>query len=303
MGQKYTISSVQCLQRSGFQLRNLQTPRSNLISGVFVRRASTIPSSTPDDPFYHSEWPRHKNPSPYDVLNIEQSKFDRNTLRKRYYQIAKIYHPDISKNKNLVNHKGDALTDVHKNERFKLLTNAYTLLKDQDKKNLYDQFKMGWETNEQIITRTSSNSATRTAGAYSNHYSSYAYWNAGSWEDYQNLRDMNDPALKSEKMKVLAALAGLIIFSATIQGWLILNNVEKSILESRKIHGDTESDLGMVYMNYGYDQSRIARFRRFLWFRTFGLYREKDSLDESHRENEKILKEIFGEEYEKERSS
>lgn len=295
MGHKHYISTFHCIHNNGLCSSYIH-PRPGLIQSslkLLIRRASTIDNSSANDPFYHSEWPSHKNPSPYDVLNIKKSEFDPKTLRKRYYQFAKIYHPDISKNSTLINHKGDRLCDDHKNERFKLLTNAYTLLKDEDKKNLYDQFRMGWETNEQILTRSH---YRKPSPAYATQYDNYAYWNAGSWEDYQNLRE-DDPATRSEKMKILAALVGIIIFSATIQGWMLLNSVEKTLMETRKVHDDTEADLGLVYMNYGYDQSRISRFRRFLWFRTFGLYRDKESLDESHLENEKILKQVFGKDY------
>jgi len=272
------------------------------VNQPFVRFASTIDASSPEDPFYHSEWPSHKNPSPYEVLNIKKTEYDPKVLRKKYYQFAKIYHPDISSSKVLINHKGDTLTDHHKNERFKLLTNAYHLLRDKQKRDLYDQFRMGWETNEQIMTRRTTYGARTygrsAAGSYNRDYSNYQYWNAGSWEDYQNMKDMNDPALRDDKRKILAILCAIMIVSATVQGWAILNNAEKYITASQAIHDDTEADLAMSYINYGYDQSRIARLRRFLWFRTFGLYVEKEHLDASHQENEKLLKEIFKDEYE-----
>lgn len=269
-----------------------------------LRKASSVSSpSSANDPYFHKEWPNHHNPSPYEVFNINPSEFDPKLLRKKYYQFAKIYHPDISGKKHIVSHKGDSLTDIHKKERFKLLTEAYTLLKDHKKRELYDRFRMGWSLEDQPMLRktTYQNTKGTAAHAHAYDYSNYQYWNAGSWEDYQNLRDMNDPALRADKMKILAAMIALMIVSATAQGWMILDNVEKSIMENQRIHDKTDEDLRYAHINYGFDQSRVARLRRFLWFRTFGLYADKDSLDASHQENEKLLKKIFGDDYEQEK--
>ncbi|CCH44112.1 J domain-containing protein 1 [Wickerhamomyces ciferrii] len=260
-----------------------------------IRNATTIHSSSPEDPYCHSEWPSHNNPTPYDVFNLKPSEFDTKILRKKYFEIAKIYHPDISLNKNLINHKGDKLTNDHKNERFKILTNAYSILKDDKKRELYDRFKMGWNTPEPPTLRRTTQ--YQRPSAYANQYHNQAYWNASGWEDYENLRNMNDPALRPEKMKILAAIITFIIVTTTIQGWMILNNAEKAMIQVQKIHDDTEFELDKAYMNYGLDQSRISRLRRFLWFRTFGLYKEKDQLDSSHKENEAILKKIAGDDY------
>lgn len=63
----------------------------------------------------------------YEVLGVSKSA-DENTLKKAYRKLAKRYHPDTN--------AGDAGAA----EKFKEITEAYTVLSDPEKRKLYDQF-------------------------------------------------------------------------------------------------------------------------------------------------------------------
>ncbi|KAH3677230.1 hypothetical protein WICMUC_001811 [Wickerhamomyces mucosus] len=272
--------------------------------------ASTIidNNSNNDEPFHHSEWTLKSKPTPYEVFGIDPKEFDSKKLRERYFAFAKLYHPDISKNLNHIDHKGHSLTDINKSERFKMLSEAYTLLKTPRKRALYDKFQTGWSYQGHGSTFSGMNNydperyATRPVYATAENFNNQAYWNASSWEDYQNLRNSStkksEEELKQEKFKVLSAIFLVMCISASIQGWYILDSVEQNLLAKQRIHDDCEYELDLAYLNYGLDTSRISRIKRFLWFRTFGMFNsERSKMDQSAKENDALLKEILGEDY------
>lgn len=63
----------------------------------------------------------------YDILGIDKKAEDA-AIKKAYRKLAKKYHPDTN--------AGDAQAE----QRFKEITEAYTILSDPEKRNLYDQF-------------------------------------------------------------------------------------------------------------------------------------------------------------------
>jgi curved DNA-binding protein CbpA len=221
---------------------------------------------------------------------MKPTEFEPSKLKKKYYEIAKLYHPDTSSAKTVLSHEGSELSDSHKDERFKMLTDAYTLLKDSKKRAMYDQFKSGW-SDGMSTTATSYRTDTQV---YQYDYRDQRYWNASTWEDYQNLRDMNDPALRKDKIRALAGIFLIMFFGASIQGWYFLNRMEGVLIARQDVHDACEADLMQAYLNYGLDDSRLSRIKRFLWFRTFGMYRTREALDASAKRDEKILNEIMG---------
>ncbi len=63
----------------------------------------------------------------YKILDIDKSA-DADTIKKAYRKLAKKYHPDTN--------AGNAQSE----QKFKEVTEAYTILSDPEKKKLYDQF-------------------------------------------------------------------------------------------------------------------------------------------------------------------
>ncbi|SGZ41676.1 uncharacterized protein HGUI_03877 [Hanseniaspora guilliermondii] len=72
--------------------------------------------------------------TPYQVLNVPDTEnFDVDIAKRNYYRLCKAYHPDTSANKD------------EANEKFLMVKEAYSILKDPVKKKGYDRYGEGWK--------------------------------------------------------------------------------------------------------------------------------------------------------------
>ena len=68
----------------------------------------------------------------YEILGVDK-KTSREEIGKAYKKLAKKYHPDLNPN------------DPKAEDRFKEVTEAYEVLKDEEKRKLYDSFGSNWQ--------------------------------------------------------------------------------------------------------------------------------------------------------------
>ncbi|KFH48297.1 J domain-containing protein-like protein [Hapsidospora chrysogenum ATCC 11550] len=83
-------------------------------------------------------WPSSRNPSPYDIFAIARS--DPYT-KKRFYQLVKIYHPDLG---HCSHPLCASLSPAARLERYRLVVAANDLLSDPAKRRTYDAYGIGW---------------------------------------------------------------------------------------------------------------------------------------------------------------
>lgn len=75
-------------------------------------------------------FPTKKNPSPYEVMHLAHTA-SAAEIKKRYYRLAFLYHPDSS------NHSSAS-------EHFAILNKAYKLLSHESSRSLYNRTGIGW---------------------------------------------------------------------------------------------------------------------------------------------------------------
>lgn len=77
------------------------------------------------------DWPRSSRPTPYEIFNTTPTAFDKKELKKTFYAMAKAYHPDTQ---GII---GGLSYDVRV-DRFKKISAAYEILKDDSKRRAFD---------------------------------------------------------------------------------------------------------------------------------------------------------------------
>ena len=96
------------------------------------------------DPFH---WPKPRHPrislTPYEILSTKQSA---TYSKKRFYELAKVYHPDRSGHADGTCVSGGPSGAV-KLERYRLIVTAHELLSDPAKRKAYDTTGAGWNGN------------------------------------------------------------------------------------------------------------------------------------------------------------
>ena len=63
----------------------------------------------------------------YEILGVDR-KASKDEIKKKYFQLAKQYHPDVNKN------------DPKASEKFREASEAYEVLENEEKRKLYDNF-------------------------------------------------------------------------------------------------------------------------------------------------------------------
>lgn len=229
-------------------------------------------------------YPKTPNASPYEIMNVSNSVTPKD-LKKQFYKLAKIYHPDTNAHEDK--------KDTEKDERFKKILAAYSLLKNPITKNNYDKYKIGW--NDNVNLRTNANMYTPGTHAYNNftsntHKSNFTSYETGTWEDryrgdygssYGYYKDSNwsssqtgdlkEEFKKNRKTILLSTVFTLGIYTALQLSLTYLydddhfNESISSIVVNT--HERSEEDLFHAYTNYGLGDSKQDRINRFLWWR------------------------------------
>ena len=257
------------------------------------------PNNEPNSSINHYEdtlWPDVAHPTPYEIFGLSKhvhiSRNEFRNLKKRYHRYAKLYHPDLNNTVVSKVYKVGLrqLTPSEKIKRFNLVSEAYDILTTPSKKTLYDMTRSNWSNTVPRNAHAGMDYAADAAnGFYSN--STYAYWNAGTWEDMREFNERYYGYRSDEELSLRTMLAIFFGMFLCVEGTVLLQKLQSSLIERSDVldDEDIEEILSQTYENFGLDTDKFSRIRRFLWFRSWGLYRSKEDLDREAKQNESLM--------------
>lgn len=98
-------------------------------------------------------FPKHPFPTPYEIFHLPKTATT-NEIKSRYYQLVKLHHPDIGFSTNQTPNKKNGIQSESA-DRFKIIVEAYELLKSPSRRQLYLNSGEGWPRSSRSLTRAS----------------------------------------------------------------------------------------------------------------------------------------------------
>ncbi|MBW0493527.1 hypothetical protein O181_033242 [Austropuccinia psidii MF-1] len=143
-----------------FIMINFFRAKSSSISRSFHSYHQKIMSNYP--------FPNNPNPNPFEIFHLPRSATP-SQIKQRYYQLVKIYHPDIATQSLPSKSKGSSDNQIL--NRFKLIVQAYELLRSPSRRQNYLTYGVGWPH----IPHRSPHSGSQTKSKSNHTYHSKNY--------------------------------------------------------------------------------------------------------------------------------
>ncbi|KAI5969954.1 JID1 [Candida margitis] len=250
-------------------------------------------------------WPTSKTPTPYEVFglsskDIGMSRIELNkVLKLRYVKLVKIYHPDTSL--DLTDNYGKALSDEQKRKRFDLIQESYDILRNARRRVAYNRFKTtSWEQQGPYNPSSEPFSkegfeAYRRANAHRARYDfsrDEAFWSAGTWNDYYQMKYQRPPPTKEDLEKnKYKILFGVLAIGALAFGLQIMSAIDRTnqyLVETHKMNLKSMRDLNQSYEGDG-SYSEADNVRKFLIGRRTTMRSKKDEFREEEPSDDELL--------------
>lgn len=246
--------------------------------------------------------------SPYEIMGFKNRDVTTATLKKRFHQLARIYHPDsttldgcaLCKRRfftiNEEEREGTScLTAEVKATRFKKILAAYTLLKNPLSRSNFDDFQVGWNDNSEIFHRSANpNYHSPYDSYYQNMHPQYQRWNnrTGTWEDhwqrtasYEFTGDKNwqeggetfSEQMYNNRKNIFISVTLFIAVYAALQAthaYMVdeyMGEDYPQTYSSDEVHEKCKKDLIDAHANFGLGLTKEDRINRFLWFRDISM--------------------------------
>lgn len=226
-------------------------------------------------------WPKppkgQQHPTPYQILDM---KDDAIYSKARYYELVKLYHPDMTSVKS-----GDIPQQV-KIERYRLIVAAHTILSDPMKRSAYDRFGAGWNGKAELGGRKTWHNGP-PPGPFSRSWNdpSDPIWQNATWEDWERFyewrarkngttvhRERPSPLYMNNSLFVLL-VAVLALMGSTANSFRAHDAGAYFVEQRDLIHDRAAKDLRRVRQDAAQSGSRQDRVEWFLRNReaTLGL--------------------------------
>jgi curved DNA-binding protein CbpA len=157
-----------------------------------------------DNPNDQSGWPTSANPTPYEILGLAK---DAPYSKARFFQLAKLYHPDRHQQTS-----DDGISHLTKLDRYRLVVAANEIISNKQKRRMYDTYGVGWgnQTDQLARHRAADKEWRKDPG----NASMNATWE--DWERWQQKR--NGGGQEGLSTGGFAAISALFLVVAT-WGW------------------------------------------------------------------------------------
>lgn len=206
-------------------------------------------------------------------------------LKDTYTRYVKLYHPDVSGQKVIVDAKGKILSQEEKNARFLEVQAAYEILKSTKRRLAYNRYNTtSWNHTKKQTSRRdewfSEENFRRFQQANANRFThsfrrNEQFWTAGTWEDYYRMRHKQEPPTREQVQKnkykilvVVLAIGGLV---CTLQ---IMTALDASLVRKKALaeeYHKSASDLEQSRNNFGEGDLPASRLERFLVSRRLAM--------------------------------
>ncbi|KAI5951616.1 JID1 [Candida jiufengensis] len=269
----------------------------------YRKYATSVPQD--DEPMNHHkrldlhDWPTTKNPTPYEIFGLSSQDIGMSTIelnkiiKLKYIKFVKIYHPDTSLQHQ--DSESNVLSDDIKRKRFDLIQQSYDILRDARRRSAYNRFKTtSWEQQGKYQPNpnpwSKENFETyRRANAHRSRYDfnkDEAFWTAGTWNDYYQMKYQRSPPTKEEmeknKYKILFGVVAFGVLAFSLQFMNAIDKTNQYILDTHKMNLKSMKDLNESYT--GNDISNIDNYSQASTIKRFLLSRR--STMQSKRKND-----------------
>ncbi|KAK3995270.1 hypothetical protein QBC44DRAFT_234534 [Cladorrhinum sp. PSN332] len=150
------------------------------------------------------KWPTSANPTPYEIFGLAK---DAPYNKGRFFQLVKLYHPDLCHN-----NPDDGIPHITKLDRYRLVIVANDVLSNPQKRRMYDLYNVGWDK----VTDPSSRS--RATDRAWRQEPGNASMNA-TWEDWERWHKQRDGKKQEPVFLSNGGFATLIVVFVVIGTW------------------------------------------------------------------------------------
>ncbi|KAI9755850.1 MAG: hypothetical protein M4579_004132 [Chaenotheca gracillima] len=253
-------------------------------------------ASVADDNNSKLEWPEaphaHVVPTPYQILRLKRGA---PYSKRRFYELVKLYHPDINSHDRGTSPVCD-LPKATKLERYRLIVTAHDILSDPAKRNAYDRTGAGWNNHPD---------AQRTWGHKSQAYQpgggfAGGFWGTGpgddspmrnaTWEDWEKWyeRQKNGPQKQKPRFFGNGTFVSLVVVFAALGGAGQATRIENhtASMAERRSHIHDESSRALTQrrkLTYESPGDRYERIETFLRMRDPIGWGVTDPLEDGYR--------------------
>ncbi|KAK5148824.1 hypothetical protein LTR04_000458 [Oleoguttula sp. CCFEE 6159] len=277
-------SPSQSASSSRHQTRYSKTPRpwqargyATLINDSFSRQ---------NDCHHWPEPPKgHKHPTPYQICNLKRGA---PYTKHRFYELAKLYHPDRNDFTDNMHTLPNHVSKATKLERYRLIVAAHTILSDPVKRSAYDHYGAGWNGHPEVGAPQHDRPGPFTPGSGATWRAGHSPMGNATWEDWERWyqRDERSPQMPTYISNF--AFVSLVVMLAALGGIGNATRAESysmNFLEQRdRMHDQNSKELRRVRQDTAMQKDKDERIQRFLRMRdaTHGINVEQ-AREETYR--------------------